>query len=541
MNIKATAGSVAAKQGYEYADNLIEYLNSYNTNKDIDKNLFNLCKNILKEMNINIEDIKYIFATKPLLHRAKQDLLLSVEYLNGLQKKIGISIKKGSYSETISFNNQSINTFLSHPLIDFNFLYPLAFIGLSKWLGLEPYKTLWLTDYGHENRPQGCYLLQELLQKERENLILLCTNKDFLELILNKIFVSNNCTDTEKADIILYPRIPNSVRYQDLVICNSKNLINRLLNDFNKNKNIIQNINPYVLECAGIRKKDKDSKDSKDIQSKVQNTIQFYEGLFHMKRKSSSGPNQTNILIHVNLKKLDAIQKIINKEINQTTAGKNTFINQLNFREQLSHNYNSEDLNNYILRSSPYNYELAKVNFPEFWLKNNKKFNFTDINEKDLYEGILYILGIPGYSPIEAFNSNKLEKINKNELLCLKSIPYYCLRGSIQQEIKNFFNQNIRFFLDKLIFNKDNLKGIIYNKKSFKETEVLDVKILEKEKILDYAVEIYQKQDFSKKTKSLNLGICYLKKYGGGGKNSSNKTKSMLALSLNSKGFDNLS
>ena len=35
-------------------------------------------------------------------------------------------------------------------------------------------------------------------------------------------------------------------------------------------------------------------------------------------------------------------------------------------------------------------------------------------------------------------------------------------------------------------------------------------------------------------------GICYFKRYGGGGKKATDKSKSALALSLKTKAFDNL-
>ena len=97
---------------------------------------------------------------------------------------------------------------------------------------------------------------------------------------------------------------------------------------------------------------------------------------------------------------------------------------------------------------------------------------------------------------------------NKKELLILKSIPFYYLKGSIKQEIKKFFDKNIRLFLELLIFNMhgNNFKGIIYNKDNYNNTKLLNIEILEKNTILDYAVDIYYKQTFTKKTKSLDLG-----------------------------------
>jgi hypothetical protein len=350
-------------------------------------------------------------------------------------------------------------------------------------------------------------------------------------LVLNKVFISNNFTDTEKADVILYPRIPNSIKSNDFVICNTENLINKLLKDFEKDKNIIQNIDPHALPRPGIREKDD-----------VPNTIQFHNSLFHMQRKSSGGKEQTNLLVQVNLKKLDSIQKTVRKLINQKIAGINQFKNQIDFREKLKEIYSQEDLDNYIIRSSPTNYELAKVNFSSFWIDNKSKFDLFEINERDFSDGMNYILGTPGYSPTDAFHNNKIEKISKNDLLNLKTLPYFYLKGSIRQEIKKFFDKNIRLFLEILIFNnnENNFIGIIHNTSRYKETQQLNTKKLDKEKILDYAVERYKEQTFTKKTKSLDLGICCLKKYGGGGVKATSKAKSALVLALKNKALDRI-
>ena len=227
-----------------------------------------------------------------------------------------------------------------------------------------------------------------------------------------------------------------------------------------------------------------------------------------MQRKSSRGIFQTNLLMKVDLKNLEIFQKIIQESINQEIAGKKTFKNQLEFRENLHKSYPDKDFKNYLIRSSPDGYELAKVNFSDFWLLNKSKFDLSNNNEKDVYEGLQYILGGIGFSPIEAFQKNKLEQLNKKELLILKSIPFYYLKGSIKQEIKKFFDKNIRLFLELLIFNMhgNNFKGIIYNKDNYNNTKLLNIEILEKNTILDYAVDIYYKQTFTKKTKSLDLG-----------------------------------
>jgi hypothetical protein len=518
--IKATAGSVAAKQGYDYANKIMNLFDSYNLAKHTDKNLCKLASILLKSVNIKIDDVISINAKKTKNHLSKPDFILCISLIDGTNKELGISVKKGSNS-TISFNNQSLNNFIE---TKFGINYSNAFIGLAKWLGLDPFKSDWIKEYGHEHRPQGCYLIEELKIVERQDMVKLFTDEDFLKLTLKKIFISNNALDTEMADIIFYPKIPNSIEANDIVICNTTKLIETLLAQHKSDKNIIQNIDPNALPKAGIRKDDK-----------IPNTIQFFDGLFHFQRKSSSGVEQTNLLVQVNLKKLDLKQKKITKIANQLIGGKNTFVNKKEFRIELQKCNPSIQLNDYIIRSSSSGCELFKENFKIFWTKTKDKFNFSNCNEKDVFEGIQYILGANGYSPIQAFQNFKIEKINKNELLVLKSLPYYYLKGSIKQEIKKFFDDNIRCFLDEAIFNSHNrnLKGIIFNKTCYMKTKLLNPIIITKDEFLINAVKLYNKQTFDNKTKSLNLGSCNLKRYGGGGLKASENIKSSLVLMLN--------
>lgn len=527
-----TIGSAAAKAGLKYAQDLREYINQYDSDKSKNQNLYKICKQLLSEKGIDINTVISIKAIPPKNNVAKADFILVLTFWDGKIQKIGVSVKKGSVS-SISFNNQPLSSFIESKF--FSDL-PHAYIGMSKWLGLSPYKEQWSVDYNHETRSQGCYLLQELEIQEKKEMITFMTRRDVLLNILTKTFINNCDNDDEKADLLMYPLKENSMSFNSLVICNTAILVNQLMNEYDLDPNVLQNINPNHPPEPGFRKDRK--------VNQAQNTLSFFNNLFHLQRKSGSGEQKDNLLAQVHLDTLSQKWKQIKKNINQSKAGKRTNANQEVFRKVLKAHFPEINQEEYIIRSSPYGYELFKEDFQSFWNKVVKYFNFTNCDEKTVFMGLSYILGREEYTPTEAFKKNHIEKMDHKKLLEFNGLPYYCLKGSIRQQIHTFFENNIEIFLRLSIFTgkNNNYKGIIFNETPYNETKCFKPILISQNNFIHYLVNMFKEtHGFHNENKSLDLGGLYLKRYGGGGSNATEYTRSKFVLQLHKGKLVNLS
>lgn len=521
------AGAAAAKAGHEFEEDFKEYISTYDTAKLTDKNLVKVVAMILAAKNISLSEVKTLSIKKPKKNTSKADSIMSLTLNTGKITEFGISVKKGSES-TVSFNNQTLSNFVGH----FQAAAPLAYQAFEKMLGLTNWKAQWEQDYGHEVRPSACYLLKELSIEERVSLLNLCSDKSFITHALQSALCGFG---EENAEVLIFPRVSQSLKAKDLIVSNCEQLIAHLMKLYDSHT-VVQNIDPISPAQPGSR-----------LKNDTPNTVRFFNGLFHLQRKGSGGDSQTNIQASFNLKLLEQHTKLLQKKQNQSTSGQFTATNKNKFRSQLAVYLKDSGitLEDYLVRSSPDTNELFKQGLEVFWNNNSHKFDFAQCDKMAVFEALSFMLGTNGYTPLDAFQNKKTENFTVATLSKLKHLEFKHLIGGYKNQLLKFFDCNLSIFLDCAIFQSRgrNLKGIIYNSTAYGKTGKVCPVVLTKEQFLLEAKNLYWEARSSQSGKSLNLGICVFKRYDGGGTSAPEIVRSQFILaftkgnSLSSKYF----
>jgi hypothetical protein len=309
-------GANSSKSGHDYAQLVMEKLNHPDalTMPYVKGLLIKALKKSRKNIHCKkLTDIKKISACKARNPQGKRDIVLVMDYADNTQTVLGISIKKGSLS-SISLNNQSLENILGK----YQYIDRLGYQALEKYLGHEKWHNMWTAQYGHEDRPQKCYLLQELSIEERTALITMLSDRDVFYHLLKSGFYGS---DLDSADLILYPTFNESFHVEKMIVVDTLDLIDYLMKNYSAN-NFLKGIDPISPAKAGYRK-EKHKNDS-------YNSIYFCDDLLHLQRKG--GPKDaTNLLMHIHLEQLTKTSNKMATNVSQANGGKNTYKNQRSY------------------------------------------------------------------------------------------------------------------------------------------------------------------------------------------------------------------